>query len=29
VNKEPSNLGEIFDKHLEFEFEKEDVDATI
>jgi carboxymethylenebutenolidase len=29
VNKEPSNLGEIFDKHLEFEFEKEDVDATM
>lgn len=29
MNKEPSNLGEIFDKHLEFEFEKEDVDATM
>jgi carboxymethylenebutenolidase len=29
VDKEPSDLGEIFDKHLEFEFEKEDVDATM
>jgi carboxymethylenebutenolidase len=29
VNKESSNLGEVFDKHLEFEFEKEDVDATM
>jgi carboxymethylenebutenolidase len=29
VNKEPSYLGEIFDMHLEFEFEKEDVDATM
>jgi carboxymethylenebutenolidase len=29
VNKEPSNLGEIFDKHLEFEFEKEEVDAIM
>jgi carboxymethylenebutenolidase len=29
VNKEPSKLGEVFDKHLEFEFEKEDVDATM
>jgi carboxymethylenebutenolidase len=29
VNKEPNNLGEIFDKHLEFEFDKEDVNATM
>jgi len=29
VVKEPSNLGEIFDKHLEFEFDEEDVDATM
>ena len=29
MNKEPSNLGEIFDKHLEFEFEKEEVDAIM
>jgi hypothetical protein len=29
VNKKPGNLGEIFDKHLEFEFEKEDVDTTM
>ena len=29
MNKEPSKLGEVFDKHLEFEFEKEDVDATM
>jgi len=29
VDKERNNLGKIFDKHLEFEFEKEDVDATM
>jgi carboxymethylenebutenolidase len=29
VDKEPSNLGKIFDKHLEFEFDEEDVDATM
>ena len=27
--KRPNNLGDIFDKHLEFEFDKEDVDATM
>ena len=27
--KEPSKLGEVFDKYLEFEFDKEDVDATM
>ena len=29
MNNEPSTLGEVFDKHLEFEFETEDVDATM
>jgi carboxymethylenebutenolidase len=29
MDKEPNNLSDIFDKHLEFEFEKEDVDATM
>jgi carboxymethylenebutenolidase len=29
MDKDPSNLGDIFDKHLEFEFDKEDVDATM
>ena len=29
MDEEPSNLGEIFDKHLEFEFEIEDVEATM
>jgi len=27
--KRPNNLGDIFDKHLEFEFDKENVDATM
>ena len=27
--KEQNNLGDIFDKHLEFEFDKEDVKATM
>ena len=29
MDKEPSNLSKIFDKHLESEFDKEDVDATM
>lgn len=29
MDKEANNLGDIFDKHLEFEFNKEDVDATM
>jgi carboxymethylenebutenolidase len=29
MDKESNNLGDIFDKHLEFEFDKEDVDATM
>jgi carboxymethylenebutenolidase len=29
MDKEANNLGDIFDKHLEFEFDKEDVDATM
>ena len=29
MNKEPDKLGDIFDKHIEFEFDKEDVDATM
>jgi hypothetical protein len=29
VDNESNNLGDIFDKHLEFEFDKEDVDATM
>ena len=29
MDKDPSNIGDIFDKHLEFEFDKEDVDATM
>jgi carboxymethylenebutenolidase len=29
MDKEASKLGEVFDKHLEFEFDKEDVDATM
>ena len=29
MDREPINLGKVFDKHLEFEFEKEDVDATM
>jgi carboxymethylenebutenolidase len=29
MDMEPNNLGEIFDKHIEFEFEKEDVNATM
>ena len=27
--KEQNNLGDIFDKHIEFEFDKEDVNATM
>jgi len=29
MDKEPNNLGDIFDKHIEFEFDKQDVDATM
>lgn len=29
MDKEQEKLGDIFDKHIEFEFEKEDVDATM
>jgi carboxymethylenebutenolidase len=29
MDKEQEKLGDIFDKHIEFEFEKEDVDATL
>jgi carboxymethylenebutenolidase len=29
MDKEASKLGKVFDKHLEFEFDKEDVDATM
>jgi carboxymethylenebutenolidase len=29
MGKEASKLGKVFDKHLEFEFDKEDVDATM
>ena len=29
MDKEASKLGEVFDKHLEFEFDKEDVDAIM
>ena len=29
MDNESNNLGEIFDKHLEFEFDQEDVDATM
>ena len=29
MDTEPNNLGDIFDKHIEFEFDKEDVDATM
>jgi carboxymethylenebutenolidase len=29
MDKESNNLGDIFDKHLEFEFDKKDVDATM
>jgi hypothetical protein len=29
MDNESNNLGNIFDKHLEFEFDKEDVDATM
>ena len=28
MDKEQEKLGDIFDKHIEFEFDKEDVDAT-
>ncbi len=29
MDKEQNSLVEIFDKHIEFEFEKEDVNATM
>jgi hypothetical protein len=29
MGNESNNLGSIFDKHLEFEFDKKDVDATM
>ena len=29
MNKAQKKLGDIFDKHIEFEFDKEDVDATM
>lgn len=29
MDREPNNLGNIFDKHIEFEFVEEDVDATM
>lgn len=29
MDKEPKNLGDIFNKHIEFEFDKEDVDAAM
>jgi hypothetical protein len=25
MDTEPNNLGDVFDKHIEFEFDKEDV----
>ena len=28
MDKAQEKLGDIFDKHIEFEFDKEDVDAT-
>ena len=27
--EEPEKLGKIFDKHIEYEFDKEDVEATM
>ena len=27
--EEPEKLGKIFDKHIEYEFKKEDVEATM
>jgi hypothetical protein len=27
--REPDELGKIFDKHIEYVFEKQDVDATM
>ena len=29
MDKAQEKLGDIFDKHIEFEFDKEDVDATM
>src|SRR5215831_5492268 len=29
MDNESNDLGDIFDKHLEFEFDKKDVDATM
>ena len=29
MDKEQNSIGEIFDKHIEFEFEREDVNATM
>lgn len=29
MDREPTNLGDIFDKHIEFEFDKQDVDGTM
>ncbi len=29
MDREPDSLGDVFDKHIEFEFDKEDVDATM
>lgn len=29
MEKEPNNLGDIFDRHIQFEFDKQDVDATM
>ena len=29
MDKKPNKLGDIFDKHIEFEFDKEDVNATV
>ena len=29
MTEEPGNLGKIFDKHIEYEFDKEDIEATM
>ena len=29
MTEEPEKLGKIFDKHIEYEFDKEDIEATM
>ena len=29
MTEEPGNLGKIFDKHIEYEFDKGDIEATM